>query len=75
MIAALAMLAGASIVVVPDGHAAVRISQISGVRPGTLYAGTHFIAPLFERVELFRHSRPSVCYFRDGGPPRESWSA
>jgi regulator of protease activity HflC (stomatin/prohibitin superfamily) len=53
MIAALSMLAGTSIVVVPDGHAAVRISQISGVRPGTLYAGTHFILPLFERVDLF----------------------
>ena len=53
MIAALSMLAGASIVVVPDGRAAVRISQISGVRPGTLYAGTHFILPLFERVDLF----------------------
>jgi regulator of protease activity HflC (stomatin/prohibitin superfamily) len=46
-------LAGLSIVVIPDGHAAVRISQISGVRPGTLYAGTHFIVPLFDRVELF----------------------
>ena len=53
IIAALSMLAGASIVVVPDGRAAVRISQISGVRPGTLYAGTHFILPLFERVDLF----------------------
>ena len=53
IIAAFSMLAGASIVVVPDGRAGVRISQISGVRPGTLYAGTHFITPLFERVELF----------------------
>jgi regulator of protease activity HflC (stomatin/prohibitin superfamily) len=52
-IAIISMLAGASIVVVPDGRAAVRISQISGVRPGTLYAGTHFIVPLFERVDSF----------------------
>jgi regulator of protease activity HflC (stomatin/prohibitin superfamily) len=53
IIASLSILAGTSIVVVPDGRAAVRISQISGVRPGTLYAGTHFILPLFERVDLF----------------------
>lgn len=51
--AAFLLLAGLSIVVIPDGHAAVRISQISGVRPGTLYAGTHFLVPLFDRVELF----------------------
>jgi regulator of protease activity HflC (stomatin/prohibitin superfamily) len=46
-------LAGASILVVPDGEGAVRISQISGVRPGTLYAGTHLIEPLIEHVQLF----------------------
>jgi regulator of protease activity HflC (stomatin/prohibitin superfamily) len=51
--AALCSLAGKSIVVVPDGHAAVRISQISGVRPGTLYPGTHLIVPLVERAELY----------------------
>ena len=53
VIGAISLLARASIVVVPDGQAAVRISQISGVRPGTLYAGTHFIFPLRDRVELF----------------------
>jgi regulator of protease activity HflC (stomatin/prohibitin superfamily) len=52
-IGALAGLAGSSIVVVPDGQAAVRVSQISGVRPGTLYAGTHFIFPLVDRVALY----------------------
>ncbi len=46
-------LLGQSILVVPDGHAAVRISQISGVRPGTLYAGTHLITPLIERASLY----------------------
>jgi regulator of protease activity HflC (stomatin/prohibitin superfamily) len=51
--AVLCSLAGKSIVVVPDGYAAVRISQISGVRPGTLYPGTHLIAPLLERAELY----------------------
>ena len=51
--AALCSLAAKSILVVPDGSAAVRISQISGVRPGTLYAGTHFIRPLVERAQLY----------------------
>jgi regulator of protease activity HflC (stomatin/prohibitin superfamily) len=52
-IAALMGLVGSSIVVVPDGQGAVRISQLSGVRPGTLYAGTHFVVPLIERVQLY----------------------
>ena len=51
--AALTALAGCSILVVPDGEAAVHISQISGVRPGTLYAGTHFILPLIDRAQLY----------------------
>jgi regulator of protease activity HflC (stomatin/prohibitin superfamily) len=51
--AALCSLAAKSILVVPDGSAAVRISQISGVRPGTLYAGTHFIRPLIDRAQLY----------------------
>jgi len=50
---ALSGLVGSSILVVPDGEAAVRISQISGVRPGTLYAGTHLILPLVDRAQLY----------------------
>jgi regulator of protease activity HflC (stomatin/prohibitin superfamily) len=46
-------MAGSSILVVPDGMAAVRVSQISGVRPGALYAGTHLILPLAERAAFF----------------------
>jgi regulator of protease activity HflC (stomatin/prohibitin superfamily) len=53
VIGAVSLLARSSIVVIPDGDAGVRISQISGVRPGTLYAGTHFIFPLRDRVELY----------------------
>ena len=53
VVAALLSLAASSILVVPDGEAAVRISQISGVRPGTLYAGTHFILPLIDRAQLY----------------------
>lgn len=53
ILAVVLILTGKSIVVVPDGHAAVRISQLSGVHPGTLYAGTHLIVPLTQRVEIF----------------------
>ena len=51
--AALALFLRGAIVVVPDGMAGVRISQISGVLPGTLYSGTHVIFPLTQRVELY----------------------
>jgi regulator of protease activity HflC (stomatin/prohibitin superfamily) len=53
VLAALSSLLGKSILVVPDGFAAVRVSQISGVRPGTLYAGTHLLLPLVQRAQLF----------------------
>jgi regulator of protease activity HflC (stomatin/prohibitin superfamily) len=52
-LAAVTSFAGKSLVVVPDGEAGVRVSQISGVRPGTLYPGTHLIFPLTERVVLY----------------------
>ena len=52
-VAAVTALAGASIIVIPEGHAAVRISQLSGVLPGTLYSGMHFIFPLTDRVEVY----------------------
>jgi regulator of protease activity HflC (stomatin/prohibitin superfamily) len=53
IIGAISGLLGVSILVIPDGEAGVRISQLSGVRPGTLYAGTHLIVPLVDRVQLF----------------------
>jgi regulator of protease activity HflC (stomatin/prohibitin superfamily) len=53
LIAPVLALAGQSIVVVPDGEAAVRVSQLYGVRPGTLYSGTHLIWPLLDRVQLY----------------------
>ena len=42
-----------SIVVVPDGFAVIRVSQFSGVRPGTLYPGVHFLTPLIDSVVLY----------------------
>src|SRR5436305_1323181 len=49
----LPLLLALSIVVVPDGSAGVRISQIWGARPGTLYPGVHVITPLVDSVELY----------------------
>jgi regulator of protease activity HflC (stomatin/prohibitin superfamily) len=46
------LIAG-SIVVVPSGMGGVRVSQISGTVPGTLYPGVHFIAPLVDSVQTF----------------------
>jgi hypothetical protein len=53
VLAALAGLLGASILAVPHGGAGVRISQFSGARPRALYARTHLIAPLVDRVQQF----------------------
>ena len=46
------MIAG-SIVVIPAGMGGVRVSQMRGTLPGTLYSGAHIIAPLVENVEMF----------------------
>jgi regulator of protease activity HflC (stomatin/prohibitin superfamily) len=52
-IAALTAYCGESIVVIPDGHAGVCISQMYGVLPKTMYPGTHLIFPLFDRVQTY----------------------
>ncbi|HXW62371.1 MAG TPA: SPFH domain-containing protein [Candidatus Acidoferrales bacterium] len=53
LIGVLAGLAGESVLVVPDGQAAIRISQISGIRSGTLGAGTHLLVPLIQHASLY----------------------
>src|ERR1700730_9995081 len=47
------VLLALSIVVIPDGSAGVRISQIRGARPGTLYPGVHIVTPLIDSVALY----------------------
>src|SRR6202049_1862191 len=42
-----------AIVVVPSGMAGIRVSEMSGTEPGTLYPGAHFVTPLVEDVALF----------------------
>jgi len=52
--AALAIaLIASSVAVVPSGMAGVRVSQISGTQPGTLYPGVHFVKPLIESIVLY----------------------
>jgi regulator of protease activity HflC (stomatin/prohibitin superfamily) len=46
-------LVGAAIAVVPSGQAGVRVSQLYGVRPGTLYPGVHFLLPLVDDLATF----------------------
>ena len=53
LVACLPLLIASSIVVVPSGMGGVRVSQISGTQPGTLYPGVHFVTPLVENVETF----------------------
>jgi regulator of protease activity HflC (stomatin/prohibitin superfamily) len=48
-----ALLLGASLVLVPSGMAGIRVSQIRGVRPGTLATGLHFLYPLVENLALY----------------------
>jgi regulator of protease activity HflC (stomatin/prohibitin superfamily) len=47
------LLVAFSIVVVPSGMAGVRVSEVSGTEPGTLYPGAHMVMPLVEDVALF----------------------
>jgi regulator of protease activity HflC (stomatin/prohibitin superfamily) len=47
------LLVAFSIVVVPSGMAGVRVSQMNGTVPGTLYPGAHMVTPLVEDVALF----------------------
>ena len=49
----LAILITESVVVIPDGAAGVRVSQIWGARPGTLYSGVHIVMPLVDSVAIF----------------------
>ncbi len=47
------LLVAFSIVVVPSGMAGIRVSQTSGIVPGTLYPGAHVVMPLIEDVAFF----------------------
>jgi regulator of protease activity HflC (stomatin/prohibitin superfamily) len=53
VVALVPVLIAKSVAVVPDGTAGVRVSQIWGVRPGTLYPGVHLVTPLIDSVALY----------------------
>ena len=53
IVACLPLLIATSIVVVPSGMGGVRVSQINGTLPGTLYPGVHFVSPLVDTVQIF----------------------
>jgi regulator of protease activity HflC (stomatin/prohibitin superfamily) len=62
-----ALLVHQSIAIVPSGFAGVRVSQLSGTRPGTLYPGVHFVKPLLERVAQFDTRDRVLSTSADGG--------
>ncbi len=47
------LLTAQCISVVPAGFAGVRVSQLSGAKPGTLYPGVHWVTPLIDSVALY----------------------
>jgi regulator of protease activity HflC (stomatin/prohibitin superfamily) len=47
------LLLAMSITFVPAGSGGVRISQISGTLPGTLYPGVHLVLPLVQHVAVY----------------------
>src|SRR5262249_46256051 len=49
----IAVLAAQSIALIPDGAAGVRVSQIWGVRPGTLYPGVHLLTPFVDNIAIY----------------------
>src|SRR5208283_4152629 len=49
----LPVLLALSITVVPDGFAGIRVSQLSGIRTGTLYPGVHLQTPLIDSIVLY----------------------
>ncbi len=64
------LLISESVFVVPDGTAGVRLSQIWGVRPGTLYPGVHLVTPLIDSVALY-DTREQVYTTSSVFPPKQ----
>jgi hypothetical protein len=71
IIACLPLLIATSIVVVPSGMGGVRVSQINGTLPGTLYPGVHFVSPLVDTVQIFdlRDHMFTAGLGQEGGKP------
>jgi regulator of protease activity HflC (stomatin/prohibitin superfamily) len=65
------VLLGLSLNVVPSGSAGVRVSQVSGASPRTLYPGVHFMVPLVDHVELY-NTRDAVFTTAAGEDPKKN---
>jgi regulator of protease activity HflC (stomatin/prohibitin superfamily) len=52
-IALVPLLSGLAMQVVPAGMAGVRVSQVSGTLPATLFPGFHVVLPLVQQVALY----------------------
>ena len=63
------LLISQSIAVVPDGTAGVRVSQIGGARPGTLYPGVHLVTPLIDSIAVY-DTREQTYTTSSGFPPK-----
>ena len=63
------LLMAEGIVVVPSGMGGVRVSQVRGTLPGTLYPGVHFITPMVDSVQTFdlRDHLFTAGVFEEGG--------
>ena len=61
------VLLSLSLAIVPDGSAAIRVSQFSGVRPATLYPGVHLITPLIDSV-VFYDTREQIFSTASASP-------
>jgi regulator of protease activity HflC (stomatin/prohibitin superfamily) len=53
LVGGVALALSLALVVVPAGHAAVRVSQLVGIRPGILQPGVHLIWPLVEGLAVY----------------------
>jgi regulator of protease activity HflC (stomatin/prohibitin superfamily) len=70
-LALIPLLAGIGIVVVPAGMAGVRVSQISGTIPGTLYPGLHLVFPLVQGVAVY-DTRDRIFQTAVGAKPADA---
>ncbi|THF70044.1 prohibitin family protein [Deinococcus sp. Arct2-2] len=52
-VVAAALLIGQSFKVVPAGYVGVVFSALSGVKPGVIQEGVHFVTPFVDRVNLY----------------------
>ena len=68
------IFAAMSLFVVPEGMGGVRVSQVSGTLPGTLYPGVHLVRPFIDKVVLFdtRDQLFTTGMAEDHAPPRSA---